>query len=266
VSLQRVGFDAVASLLPAERGGEAEASRLGGRPVLWVAPAGGAVPRTVLYLHGGGYVVGSPRAYRRLAISLAIRCEAAVAVLDYRLAPEHRYPAASADALAAYRELLERGGDPARMSIAGDSAGGGLALATAVAIRDAGLPPPGRLVLMSPWLDLTLSGESVASRAASDPLLSRESLARWAGLYARDRELNDPGCSPLFADLDGLPPILVQVGTDEVLLADSERLAARLGDRIKLEVYPSMWHDFQLFARLLPVAGDAVSSIADFVR
>lgn len=224
--------------------------------------------RVLLYLHGGGYTIGSPRTHRALTSHLAVAASCDVLVPDYRLAPEHPYPAALNDAVAAYRTLLEHF-TPARIAVGGDSAGGGLALCTALALRDAGLPMPAALVLISPWTDLTLSGDTIDALGPIDPMLGRPWLQRAGQAYRGDLAADDPRVSPLNATLDGLPPTLVQVGSDEILLSDSRRFvdkARATGLDVRLEVEPGMWHDFQIHAGVLHVADAAIARIADFLR
>ncbi len=222
----------------------------------------------ILYCHGGGYVVGSPRAYRGLATRLAVSANCDVAVIDYRLAPEHAYPAAPDDALAAYRALLKRGIDATSIVIAGDSAGGNLALVTLLRARDRGLPPPSAAVLLSPWTDLTGSGASIRTNAKRDPMLPAHRLAEAARLYAPDSALEHPDVSPLFADLWGLPPLSIHVGTTEILLDDSRRLAERTrlrGVGVELKLWHCMPHVFPMFADILPEARRALTEIGRFV-
>jgi epsilon-lactone hydrolase len=222
----------------------------------------------LLYLHGGGYVIGSPRAQRVIAAHLARASGATVYALDYPLAPEHPFPAALDAARRAYERLLARGADPARLALAGDSAGGGLALATALAVRDAGQPLPAAVALLSPWLDLTLSGESLAALGGADAMLTRDWLAESARLYLDGRAPDDPACSPLFADLSGLPPILAQVGTREVLLSDAERLAERARDvdvDVRLSRFDGLGHGFQVHAGTLRISDEAISEVAAFL-
>jgi cyclohexanone monooxygenase len=216
---------------------------------------------TVLYLHGGAFVAGSPRSHRNLAARLARASAATVHVPDYRLAPEHAYPAPLDDALAAYRALIAAGHDPARLALAGDSAGASLALSTALALGPAGLPPPAALVLISPFVDYTLSGRSHQSHARRDPMLRRGWLAQ--GLAAHRAPF-----SPLERPLPGLPPLLVQVGSEEILLDDAFALVARAraaGVAARLERYEGLWHDFQLNAGTLPTADRALAAIGRFL-
>jgi monoterpene epsilon-lactone hydrolase len=201
----------------------------------------------------------------RLSLATSMR----VLGLNYRLAPEHPFPAAVDDVAAAYRWLLDSGIAPARIAIAGDSAGGGLALATTIATRDAGLPLPGAVVSLSPWVDLALTGASMDAKAGDDPIVSREMLLRWAKLYLGDHDARTPLASPLYASLHALPPLLIQVGASEVLLDDATRLAERAstgGVDTTLEVWPEMIHVWQAFAAILPEGRQAIARIGEFVR
>jgi acetyl esterase/lipase len=188
---------------------------------------------------------------------------------DYRLAPEHPYPAALRDTLAAYEWMLDQGVSAKKIAVAGDSAGGGLALAAALAMRDEALPLPAALVLISPWVDLTCDSRSRRANAKIDPMIRTSWSKRCAALYVGDRSLQDPACSPLFADLRGLPPVLIQVGSDEVGLDDATSLDARgkaAGVDVTLEIYEGMWHVFQSSVGVMRESDDAVRRIADFLR
>jgi acetyl esterase/lipase len=262
LALQRAVTSGTA-LLPAP-GVEITRTALGSVPCELSVTTPGSTA-TVLYVHGGGFVFGSARGHRPATAGLARLTGAAVYSLDYRLAPEHPYPAAVDDVVLAYRCLLAGGRKGSDIVIAGDSAGGNLTLAAAHVIRDGGLPLPAGLVMISPALDLTLSGASVTEQAGTDPLLTAAGLHRWFYLYAAGRPLQHPGLSPLFADQRGLPPCLVQVGNDEILRSDSERLAS-VGPDVELQVYDGLWHAFQLFAGLLPSADEALAEIARFCR
>ena len=225
--------------------------------------------RVMLYLHGGCYATGSVETHRDLITRLSIEASMRVLGLNYRLAPFHPFPAAVEDATAAYRWLLEIGIEPARIAFAGDSAGAGLALAATVSIRDAGLPLPGAVVCISPWVDLAVTGASMKSKATEDPIVSRDMLLGWGKLYLGDHDPRTPLASPLYADLRGLPPLLVQVGSAEVLLDDSARLAERAtasGVNVTLEVWPDMIHVWHTFAPILPEARQAIERIGKFVR
>jgi monoterpene epsilon-lactone hydrolase len=221
----------------------------------------------LLYLHGGAYALGSIDTHREFVARLARATKTRGLAIDYRLAPEHPFPAALEDATAAYRWLVAQGYAPSRIIIAGDSAGGGLALATLVALRDAGKPLPAGAVCISPWTDLALTGASIRSKAQVDPILDPESSERYARYYAGELELTSPLISPLYADLKGLPPLLIQVGTDEILLDDATRCAENAreaGVDVTLEIWDEMFHVFQM-ARLLPETKKAVAHIAEFV-
>lgn len=243
-------------------------ARLGGVPGEWVEARGGAPGTTVvLYLHGGAYCVGSPATHRALTGHLALSCGARVFVADYRLAPEQPFPAAVEDAAAAYVGLLETGCRPGQIVIAGDSAGGGLTIAAAVALRDLGRPMPASLVVFSPWIDL--EARAPCTVPAGEVMISPEWLDDCARLYLGGRSAAEPLASPVHANLAGLPPTLIQVGTDEVLLGDSERLHEKLssaGVEATLAIYPRRWHVFQAQAGLLHDSDRALDQAAAFIR
>lgn len=238
-------------------------------PAEWLRPPSAEPGRVVLYLHGGGYVIGSPRSHRHLAAAIASAAGASALLLDYRLAPEHPYPAAVDDATAAYRWLLDQAIAPARIVIAGDSAGGGLTVATLLALREAGVPLPAGGVCISPWVDLTCGGASYATKAAADPIVRRDGVEQMARDYLGATPPRTPLASPLFADLRGLPPLLIHVGSDEVLLDDAVQLAERsraAGVDASLEVYERMIHVWHWFLPMLDEAQTAVDAIGRFVR
>ena len=234
----------------------------------WLEPPAPREHAALLYLHGGGYVIGSPRSHRHLAAALARAASVATLLPDYRLAPEHPFPAAIEDAVAAYRWLLERGALPERTVIAGDSAGGGLTVATLLALRDRGLPRPAAGVCISPWVDLTCSAPSYASKAASDPIVTGEGVGMMAQAYLGATDPKTALASPLFADLRGLPPLLVHGGSAEILLDDATRLAENALDAgvdVELEVWDDMIHVWHAFADLLPEGVQAIEGIAGFL-
>ncbi len=238
-------------------------------PAEWLRPPSAEPGRVVLYLHGGGYVIGSPRSHRHLAAAIAGAAGATALLLDYRLAPEHPYPAAVDDATAAYRWLLDQAIAPAGIVIAGDSAGGGLTVATLLALREARLPLPAGGVCISPWVDLTCSGASYATKADADPIVRRAGVEQMAQAYLGATPPRTPLASPLFADLRGLPPLLIHVGTDEVLLDDAVQLAERAkaaGVDTTLETYERMIHVWHWFLPMLDEAQTAVGAIGRFVR
>ena len=242
----------------------------GGRPAEWIRPAGARGDAALLYLHGGGYVIGSPRSHRHLAEALARAAGIACLLPDYRLAPEHPFPAAVDDALAAYRWLVEEKQiAPGRIAVGGDSAGGGLTVAALVAVREAQLPGPGAGICISPWTDLTCSAPSYQTKAASDPLVNLANVTVMAREYLGAADPRTPLASPLFADLGGLPPLLIHVGSEEVLLDDASRLAERAraaGVPVTIEVWEQMIHVWHWFLPWLDEAQTAVEKIGGFAR
>lgn len=241
----------------------------GGVHAEWISNPTAALQHVLLFLHGGGYNAGSCITHRELAARLSLAANIRVLLLDYSLAPENPFPAAIEDVAAGYRWLLEGGIVPEQVVIGGDSAGGGLALATLVWLRDHGVPLPAAGVLLSPWLDLTLTGPSFQTRAAVDPLGSYKGFQRAVGYYLGTSDPTHPLASPLFADLRDLPPLLVQVGEHELLLSDSTRLAERAreaGVEVKLEVWEAMWHVWHAWAGTLPEGQQAIERIGAFIR
>ncbi|MGH7932408.1 MAG: alpha/beta hydrolase, partial [Candidatus Binataceae bacterium] len=213
--------------LPAEKDIKSEAVNAGGVPAEWVSAPNSAADRVILYVHGGGYVMGSVNTHRDLMGRLSRAAQARVLGLNYRLAPEHPFPAPVEDATAAYRWLLAQGIKPSRIAIGGDSAGGGLVVATLVALRDAGQPLPAVGVCLSPWTDMENTGASMTTKAKADPVVQREMVGVIAKLYLGGKDPRSPLASPLYAELRGLPPLLIQVGENETLLDDSNRLAEK---------------------------------------
>ena len=223
----------------------------------------------LLWVHGGGFVLGSASGHSGLGGHIAAACEGDVYLPDYRLAPEHPFPAAVDDSFSAYRAMLARGHDPARVAIGGDSAGAAIAILAAIAIQEMDVPAPAALVLLSPATDLSLSGASISTRAGQEAVLRREWLQFGYRSFAGPLALTDPRVSPLYADLAGLPPTLLQVGEREILLDDSLRWADRAwaaGVEVELQRFPGMWHDFQIQAGLFEDSARAVGDIGAFLR
>jgi epsilon-lactone hydrolase len=267
---RRAMYDRAEQVFTLPPGTTVELVTAGGRPAEWIRPAGARSDAALLYLHGGGYVIGSPRSHRHLAEAMARAAGVSCLLPDYRLAPEHPFPAAVDDALAAYRSLIEqRKIAPGSIAIAGDSAGGGLTAVTLLSIRQAGLPMPCAAVCISPWTDLTCSAPSYETKAATDPLVMRPGITVMAKEYLGATDPRTPLASPVFADLRGLPPMLIQVGSEEVLLDDATRLAERAraaGVDATIEVWDSMIHVWHWFLPWLDEAQSAVDKIGAFLR
>lgn len=240
----------------------------GGVPAEWVVPDDAAPGRAIVYLHGGGYATGTLDSSRSLFCHLARATRARVLAVDYRLAPEHPFPAAVDDAVAAYRFAIAAGHEPGATALCGDSSGGGLALATLVALRGAGEALPATAVCLSPWTDLTLSGTSLQANRDTDPMVSAATLALMAEAYLGDVDPETPTASPLFAELAGLPPLLVQVGAGELLLDDTTRFVERAeaaGVDVTLEVWEDVFHVWHSFADMVPEAREAFAHIGAHV-
>jgi len=268
----REAMEEMLSAFPSVEGATNQPVDAGGVPAEWTfrdpAATAGASP-TLLYLHGGGYTVGSPVTHRRLVTSLCLAAGVDALSVDYRLAPEHPFPAALDDALGAYRWLTGPAGvNPRKVVVSGDSAGGGLATALLVALRDAGDPQPAGAYLLSPWSDLAATGASRRSRADVEPMLEVQGEGRSARMYAAGRLLDDPLVSPLYAQLSGLAPLLIQVGDHEILLDDATRLAdsARsAGVDVELSVWPEAFHVFQILVGVIPEADQAVAAAGRWI-
>ncbi|MDC0668816.1 alpha/beta hydrolase [Nannocystis radixulma] len=247
-----------------------EATRAGDVPGEWIHAAGARADKVLLYLHGGGYVAGSPATHRALTAALSREARVRVLALDYRLAPEHPYPAALDDALSAYTWLLNQGFSARSIAVGGDSAGGGLTAATLVRLRDTpGARLPAAAFMLSPWADLAGTGESVRTRAALDPMIGGDIAAFGRYYVGPAGDPHDPLISPIHADMRGLPPLLIQVGTREVLHDDAIRLAERVRagqGKVELEVWDDMIHVFQVFPSLLPEARRAIRRIGQFLQ
>lgn len=269
LDIWRTNMARMAHLVPtAPRRCETVELNVGERVVYRVTMPTSQHDRHVLYLHGGAYVSGGPQFYRHFTWRLADALKARIWVLQYRLAPEHPFPAAIEDAAAAYDWLAERTPDKRRLFVMGDSAGGGLTLGLLLKLRDGNRPLPDAAVAMSPWTDLALTGASLRTNASADPMLNADHVPKLAEYYLAGTDPMTPYASPLYGDTRGLPPVLIQVGGDEILLDDAVRMAERLrqhNSRSRVEVWPRMPHVWQLFTPVLPEARQAVARIADFV-
>jgi acetyl esterase/lipase len=269
VATLRSAFNQLMAQVPVPADVYHRPTTIGGVDGVEVTIQGRDADNVILYFHGGVYVIGSAIATVPLVADLARRTGARAVTVDYRLAPEHPYPAAVEDAQAAYEGLLNQGVEPGQIAFAGESAGGGLAVATLLTLRAAGIPLPSCAFLMSPYADLTLSGETLAEKQAVDPVLSPEGLRVRVREYLAGADASDPLISPIFGDLSGLPPLLIQVGSHEVLLSDAVRLAGRAAVAdvwVTLEVTPGVPHVFQGFAALLDEADAALDRASAFLR
>jgi epsilon-lactone hydrolase len=265
----RAAFDETMKRVPVADDVEQSPTTIGGVDAVEVMIREADSSNVFLYFHGGVYVIGSAAASVPLVSELARRADAKGITLDYRLAPEHPFPAAVEDARAAYEGLLGQGVDPAHIALAGESAGCGLAVATLLGLREAGLPLPCCAFLMSPYVDLTLSGETLLTKAAVDPILTPDGLRLRVPEYVNGANAADPLISPVFGDLRGLPPLLIQVGSHETLLSDALRLAGRAATadvQVTLEVTPGVPHVFQGFAAALDEGDAALDRAAVFMK
>ncbi|HXK26437.1 MAG TPA: alpha/beta hydrolase [Myxococcota bacterium] len=267
VLAMRANMEKAVAAVPVPEGVTFTPVRANGVPAEWTVAAGARDEVAIVYFHGGGYVMGSLDTHRGLCARLSQAARARVLSVDYRLGPEHPHPAAVEDAVAAVRFARAGGVAPERTAIAGDSAGGGLTLATLVALRDAGDPVPAAGLCISPWTDLAMTGASLVTKAAEDPMVRPDDLRLMADAYLAGRDAKTPLASPLYADLAGLPPLLLQVGSAEVLLDDAVRVAERArkaGVAADLRVWPDMFHVWHAFAQILPEGQQAVDEMAAF--
>lgn len=225
--------------------------------------------KVLLYFHGGGYTIGSTHSHRSMVGKIAKKAGIVALLVDYRKAPENPFPAALDDALSAYKSLLNRGKKPENIVVAGDSAGGGLTLALLIALKEREWPQPAAAVCLSPWVDLTATGDSIYTNAGHDPLVDILKMKKFARLYAGDHHLNHPLISPLFADLTGIAPLLIQVSTSEMLYDDGRRLAEKAtqaGVEVTMQTWEGLMHWWHLFQRIVPEAGEAVDKITEFIK
>ncbi len=268
IAEMRAGYDAIGDQFPMAADVGIRATKAGGVQAEWTSTPGAASDAALLYLHGGGYVIGSIASHRHLASELGRSAGISALALDYRLAPESPFPAAVDDALAGYKYLLDEGIKPGRIAIAGDSAGGGLTVALLLAIKAAGLPQPACAVAISPWVDMEGLGRSMDSKAAADPMVQKEPLMAWAALYLNGADARTPLAAPLYGDLAGIAPLLIQVGSDETLLDDAVRLAGAAGHAgvpVRLEIAPDMIHVWHFFHLVLPEARAANAVAGRFI-
>lgn len=244
-----------------------ERINIDGMEAEWADPPGADKDRVLLYLHGGGWVVGSINTYKKAAGEIANVAGCRALVVDYRLAPEHKFPAALDDCVASYRWLLSQGYHPENIVIAGDSAGGGLTASTLVALRDAGDPLPAAGMLLCPATDLTLDGETFISNARDDVMLNGNIARMWVDMYLGDTDPRDPLASPAFANLKGLPPLYIQIGSRELLLDNARQMAEAAqsyGVPVELEIFDGMFHVWQCFYDMIPEGRDAVDKLGNF--
>jgi len=266
---QRAAMESDFTQLPLAPDVRCEAVDAGGVPAEFVSTPESDEGRVIYYLHGGGYVIGSIITHRDIASRLARAAKARILLVDYRLAPENPFPAAVEDSVAGYRWLLSSGVKPGRVVIAGESAGGGLTAATLVALKEAGEPLPAAAVCVSPWADMECTGESMVTRADADPMVQRDTLLEMTRTYLGDTDPRSPLASPIYADLTGLPPLLIQVGTAEVLYDDAKRLAEKAesaGVEVVLEPWEDMIHMWHSFAHMLPEGQQAIDRMGEFVQ
>jgi acetyl esterase/lipase len=265
----RAEFEMLATMFPVAADIKREPASANGVPGEWISAPNSTDAATILYLHGGGYTIGSVNTHADMVSRICRASGARAFSLNYRLAPEHPYPAAVEDATKAYRWLLGQGIRPESIVISGDSAGGGLSLATLLALKAADDPLPGAAVLLSPWTDLLGTGDSLKTRADADPMINPELIVQGATQYHGSTPASDPLVSPLYGDYHGLPPMLIQVGDAEVLLDDSTRVAEKAkaaGVDVTIEVWDEMIHVFQIFAPTLPEGRQAIDRIGEFVK
>jgi acetyl esterase/lipase len=242
---------------------------LGRIPAIRFGKRDSQTARHILFLHGGAYTTGSAALYRHMLWRIAVAAAARVAAIDYRLAPEHPFPAALDDSVAAWRGLLAEGAEPKHCAVMGDSAGGGLTLALLLKLRDTGAPLPAAAVALSPWTDLAMTGASLTRNAANDPMENPDDVPFLVRCYLGDGDPRNPYASPLYGDPKGLPPTLIQVGSDEILRDDSVRMGERMrqaGCEVELEVWPRMPHVWHAFAPVMPEARAAITELGAFIR
>lgn len=270
VKFERKTLDDLGDMVKLPKDVKCESVDTGGVPAVWISTSNAIIDRVILYLHGGGYVAGSIKSHQNLAARLARVSHTRVLLLDYRLAPEYIFPAAIEDAMTAYRWLVSSERIlPKNIIIGGDSAGGGLTIAVLVKLRDEGDQLPAAAICLSPWTDLAMTGDSIKTNVDIDPVATVDAIENMAKLYYGDENAKNPLISPLYANLEGLPPLLIQVGTAELLLDDSVRLADRAkaaGVEVQLEIWQDMIHVFPLFAEWAPEGQQGIEQIGEFIK
>ncbi len=269
VQEQRIALEGFARFSFLPRKTRVEPLFVGGVAAEWISVGSIYEECAILYLHGGAYNIGSLNTHRDLAARISKASNVATLLIAYRLAPEYAHPAAVDDVVMAYHWLIDRGYRPQNIIIAGESSGGGLAVASLVSLRDLGAPLPAAVVCLSPWTDLKMTGESLKTKVNADPFLTTEWLQFMAGHYVADCESRDPLISPIYADLHTLPPMLIQVGSDEILLSDSIRLAERASESgidTTIDIWPDMWHVWHFFAGQVPEGYQAVRDVGKFIN
>ncbi|HWA29794.1 MAG TPA: alpha/beta hydrolase [Rhizomicrobium sp.] len=269
IAAQRARMDKLSEFFAVPDGTEVEQSWVGDVSGTWVRAKHAHPEKVLLYLHGGGYVVGSSTSHRHIIAALSEASGMSVFAPDYRLAPEHPFPAAVEDGVAVYKGLLDPGIDPSRIAIAGDSAGGGLTFATLLAARDRGLPMPACAVGISPWTDLSQGGEAYRTRLKRDPMITKDGLDTMSAAYLAGKNPKTPLASPAFADFKGLPPILIQVGTEEALYSDAEAVKAHAeeaGVEVSFESWAGMMHVWHAFYPMLSEGRDAIARIGSYLK
>jgi acetyl esterase/lipase len=269
IATRRARMDRLSEFFPHAGGTAVEPAMSGGVKGEWVRAPHARRDAALLYLHGGGYVLGSPKSHRHIVAALSEASGLSVFSADYRLAPEHPFPAAVDDGVAAYKGLLDSGIDADKIAIAGDSAGGGLTLATLLALRDKGLPLPACAIAISPWADLSQGGEAYRTRAARDPMITKDGLDEMAAAYLGKADARTPLASPAHADFRGLPPLLIQVGTEEALHSDAETVRNRAdeaGVEVSFESWAGMMHVWHAFHPILSEGRDAIARIGSYLK
>ena len=266
---RRSNFEEQVSQLPVAENVSFEPLFVGDISAEWIVPAKASERSVLLYLHGGGYCIGSINTHRGMVSHIARAAETRALLIDYRLAPENPFPAALEDSTAAYKWLLSQSIGSGNIIIAGDSAGGGLTVSTLVSLKEKGIPLPAAAVLISPWVDMAITGDSVIYKADIDPMVTKEGLIEMAEAYMDDTDPRTPLASPLHADLEGLPPMLIHVGTAEILLDDATRMvdhARKAGVEVTLNTAEGMCHVWHFFTTMLPEALEAIEEVARFIR